>query len=398
MLIELALALILAKIMDEVFIRKKQPPVIGEILVGILFAGIAFILPQSIIVGDYSFPLTFDIKHPAFDFFAETGILLLLFLSGMETNLSDLKKSSKGGMLTGALGVLITFLFVFIFVFFLMGFGIQGSIVVATIFTATSVGVTVRTMMELGILNTKVGNTILTAAVADDVFGIILVTVVLSTGDLIALSIGLAAFFLGLYIVYKYNLMEKVMYSTDKNLHAQYSLIAISLGLMFLFAFFADLADIATITGAFFVGLFIGQSRTVRKIIEPIKIIGYALFIPLFFVKVGTLVDFHNLGYFNFALLGIIPMVFLGKIIGCSLGAKLGGVPGKDSFRVGVGMVPEMEVALIIATLVYGSGMFPETTGTGIITTTIIYVIISSITVPLLLKHLYRGKSSASAA
>ena len=398
MLIELALALILAKLVDEVFIRKNQPPVIGEILVGILFAGIAFLLPESIIVGDYSFPITFDIKHPAFDFFAETGILLLLFLSGMETNLKQLKKSSKAGLLTGALGVLITFLFVFLFVFFLMHFGLQKSIVVATIFTATSVGVTVRTLMELGLLNTKVGNTILTAAVADDVFGIILVTVVLSTGDLVALAIGLFVFFLGIYLVYKFDLMEKVMDATDNNLHAQYSLISISLGLMFLFAYFADLANIATITGAFFVGLFIGQSRTVRKIIGPLKMIGYALFIPIFFVKVGTLVDFQHLGYFNLWLLAIIPIVFAGKITGCFLGSKIGGLPNKESFRVGVGMVPEMEVALIIATLVYASGIFPEVIGVQIITTTILYVIISSITVPILLKHLYMGGSYASAS
>ncbi len=398
MLIELALALILAKLVDEIFLRKNQPPVIGEILVGILFAGIAFLLPDSIIVGDYSFPITFDIKHPAFDFFAETGILLLLFLSGMETNLKQLKKSSKAGLLTGALGVLVTFLFVFLFIFFLMHFGLQKSIVVATIFTATSVGVTVRTLMELGLLNTKVGNTILTAAVADDVFGIILVTVVLSTGDLVALAIGLLVFFLGIYLVYKFDLMEKVMDATDNSLHAQYSLISISLGLMFLFAYFADLANIATITGAFFVGLFIGQSKTVRKIIGPLKMIGYALFIPIFFVKVGTLVDFQHLGCFNLWLLAIIPIVFAGKIAGCFLGSKLGGLSNKESFRVGVGMVPEMEVALIIATLVYASGIFPEVVGVQIITTTILYVIISSITVPIILKYLYRGRKYESAS
>ncbi len=398
MLIELALALILAKLVDELFIRKNQPPVIGEILIGILFAGIAFLLPESIIVGDYSFPVTFDIKHPAFDFFAETGILLLLFLSGMETNLNQLKKSSKAGLLTGTFGVLVTFLFVFLFLFFPMHFGLQQSIVVATIFTATSVGVTVRTLMELGLLNTKVGNTILTAAVADDIFGIILITVLLSTGDLLALAIGLFIFFLGIYIVYKFDLMEKVLEITDKNLHAQYSIISISLGLMFLFAYFADLANIATITGAFFVGLFIGQSRTVRKIIGPLKMIGYALFIPIFFVKVGTLVDFQHLIYFNLWLLAIIPIVFAGKIFGCFLGSKIGGLRIKESFIVGVGMVPEMEVALIIATLVYASGIFLETIGVQIITTTILYVIISSIAVPLILKFLYGGKKYGSVA
>ncbi len=396
MLIELALALILAKIMDEIFIRKNQPPVIGEILVGIFFSAIAFLLPQSFIVGDYTFPLSFDIKHPAFDFFAETGILLLLFLSGMETNFSELKKAGKSGILTGALGVFITLILVFLFVYFIMDFTLQQSLVFATIFTATSVGVTVRTMMDLGILNTRVGNTILTAAVADDVFGIILVTVILGSGELIEIVMGMLIFFSFLYVVYKFKLMDRALRSVDRHLHGRYAIISFAIGFMFLFAFFADLANIATITGAFFVGLFIGQSREERKIVDPIKIIAYSLFIPVFFVKVGTLVDFKHIPGFNLLFLAVIPIVFIGKILGCFTGSKIGGLTSKESLRVGVGMVPEMEVALVIATLAYASGIFGEALGTQIITLTILYVIISSITVPLLLKNMYREEKHAS--
>ena len=396
MLIELALALILAKIMDEIFMRKKQPPVIGEILVGIFFSAIAFLLPQSFIVGDYTFPLTFDIKHPAFDFFAETGILLLLFLSGMETNFSELRKAGKVGMLTGALGVFVTLLLVFLFVYFIMRFPFQQSLVMATIFTATSVGVTVRTMMDLGILNTRVGNTILTAAVADDVFGIILVTVILGSGELIEIIVGMAIFFLGLYIVYRFKLMDKALTYVDRYLHGRYAIISFAMGFMFLFAFFADLANIATITGAFFVGLFIGQSREERKIVDPIKMIAYSIFIPVFFVKVGTLVDFNHLSGFNLLFLGIIPIVFLGKILGCFIGSKMGKLTTKESLRIGVGMVPEMEVALVIATLAYASGIFGDVIGTQVVTLTIIYVIISSITVPIMLKSMYGEREHAS--
>ncbi len=389
MLIELALALILAKVMDELFMRARKPPVIGEILVGVLFSAIAFLLPESFIVGDYVFPINFDVEHPAFDFFAQTGILLLLFISGMETNFDDMKKAGKGGILTGSLGVLLTFLLVFLFSTYVLHFTTHQAAIFSTIFTATSVGVTVRTMMDLGILNTRVGNTILTAAVADDVFGIILVTMVLSAHEIVALTIGLIIFFLVMYLIYKFNVMDRLMEYADRNLHAQYALVSIALGFLFLFAFFADMVNIATITGAFFVGLFIGQSRTERKLIYPFRIIAYSLFIPVFFVKVGTLVDFEYLPSFNPILLAIIPIVFFGKIVGCFLGARVGGMDKKDSFRVGVGMVPEMEVALVIATLAYASGVFPEWIGTQIITLTIIYVIISSLTVPLMFKKLY---------
>ena len=392
MLIELALALILAKIMDEIFIRIRQPPVIGEILVGIFFSLFVFFVPSEISFVNYHFSLNLDVYHPAFDFFADMGIIFLLFLSGMETNISDLKRSGKAAMLTGALGVLVTFSFGFTFALYFLGFSMKQAMVLGTIYTATSVGVTVRTMMDMNILNTRVGNTILTAAVADDVFGIILVTIVLSMGEVIEIAIGLTLFFLAIYLLAKYGFIEKIMNHADNFLHTPFGLVSVTVGIMLLFAYFAQLARIAAITGAFFAGLFVGQSTQERKIINPLRAIAYGIFIPIFFVKVGVLVDFDLLSHFNPLLLLILPLVFTGKIIGCGLGAKLGGMNMKESIRVGIGMTPEMEVALVIATLAYGSGIFPMAIGSAIIATTIIYVVTSSITTPLVLKRLYGGK------
>ena len=392
MLIELALALILAKIMDEIFIRKRQPPVIGEILIGILFSLTAFLLPPSIHFVNYEFSLNLDIHHPAFDFFADMGILFLLFLSGMETNLEDFKKSGKSAMLTGAFGVLITFLLGFLFSLYFLSFDLKSGMVFGTIYTATSVGVTARTMMDMGILNTRVGNTILAAAVADDVFGIILVTVVLSSGEFIEVIIGITLFFLALYAISKYKSIEKIMSHADNFLHTPFGIVSIAIGTMLLFAYFAQLSKIAPITGAYFAGLLIGQSHQSRKIIAPLRAIAYAVFIPIFFVKVGILVDFNLISSYNILLLGVIPLVFIGKIIGCGLGAKLSGMNIKESLRVGVGMTPEMEVALVIATLSYSSGIFGAAMGTAVITTTILYVVISSIVTPITLKKLYEKK------
>ncbi len=394
MLIELALALILAKIMDEIFIRIKQPPVIGEILVGIIFSLFVFFVPSEVNFVNYHFSVNLDVNHPAFDFFADMGIIFLLFLSGMETNISDLKKSGKAATLTGVLGVLVTFSLGFAFAIYFLRFSLKQALVLGTIYTATSVGVTVRTMMDMNILNTRVGNTILTAAVADDVFGIILVTLVLSMGELVELAIGLSLFFLAIFLLARYGFIEKIMSHADNFLHTPFGLVSIAVGIMLLFAYFAQLAKIAAITGAFFAGLFVGQSTQERKIINPLRAIAYGIFIPVFFVKVGILVDFNLLSQFNFLLLLILPLVFVGKIIGCSLGARLGGLNSWEAILVGVGMTPEMEVALVIATLAYGSGIFPMAIGSAIIATTIIYVVISSIVTPLLLKRLYGGKNA----
>ena len=117
-------------------------------------------------------------------------------------------------------------------------------------------------------------------------------------------------------------------------------------------------------------------------------------FIPIFFVNVGTLVDIPMLKNFNPYLFAIIPIVFAGKIIGCAIGARTGGVNMKDALRIGVGMVPEMEVALVIATLAYGKGIFGQPLGSQIMALTITYVIISSLTVPIMLKKLYRSKEA----
>jgi Kef-type K+ transport system membrane component KefB len=394
MLIELALALILVKLVDEVFVRKNQPPVIGEILVGVGFSLLAFLLPSEFTFVNYSFSLNLDINHPAFDFFADMGIIFLLFISGMETKISDFKKSGKNAMLTGTLGVIITFTLGFGFALSLIGFSLHQAMIFATIFTATSVGVTVRTMMDMKILNSEVGNTILAAAVADDIFGILLVTVVLSNGNIFELVIGLAAFFIVLFLLEKYGIIEKIMNAADNIIHVPYGLVSITVGIMLLFAFFAGLVHMAPITGAFFAGLFVGQSTQERKIIDPLRVIGYAIFIPIFFVKVGILVDFALLPHFNPLFLAVLPLVFAGKIIGCGLGARLSGMKTRHALSVGVGMTPEMEVALIIASLAYSSGLFSLADSTAIITTTIIYVIASSLLTPVLLKKMYGNVKS----
>jgi len=396
MLLELALALILAKVMDELFIRKNQPPVIGEILIGILFSVSLFILPEKVNLFNYEFPVSLEISHPAFDFFADMGILFLLFLSGMEINFESMKKSGRAALLTGGMGVFVTFALGLLFGIYFLGLTLQQAVVLGTIYTATSVGVTVRTLMEMNILRSQVGIVILTAAVADDILGIILVTIVLSTGEIAELTAGLLIFFLVLYILSKYGIIKKLMVHADEFIHTPFGLVSFSVGLMLLFAYFAEVSKIAGITGAFFAGLFIGQSAQKRKIINSVKAIAYSIFIPIFFVKVGTLVDLNLLSSFNFYLLLLIPLVFAGKMIGGSIGSKMGGLKLKDAIRVGVGMTPEMEVALVIASLAYGSNIFGASMGSQIITVTIMYVIISSMAVPFILKYLYKGEEPST--
>ena len=388
MILELALAIILAKVMDEIFIRIKQPPAIGEILVGVLFSILMIFTPFKFVFLGHEFSFALDLPHDAFDFFAEFGIIILLFLSGMELDIDAIKRSGKAAVMIGGMGVGVTMGIVAVFSFFVLGFSFQQALIYGTIFVATSVGVTARTLMDMGILSSRVGAAILTAAVADDVFGIIAITLVLGRGEMVEVAAGMAIFFAVLYLIYRKNIVERSVKMAEEKLHTPYALVSISIGIMLLFAYFAEISHIAPITGAFFAGLLLGQTREREIVIGHLRTIGYSIFIPVFFVKVGTLMDFSHIIEISPFLLLTIPLVFIGKFAGCSVGARMGGLSWREASMVGIGMMPEMEVALVIATLAYSSGAFQGALGTQVIAITILYVIVSSLIVPLLLKSM----------
>ena len=371
LLLMLGLALLLAKLFGEAFERIGQPSVIGEILVGVVIG--------HQVLGPW---LGIDVGGHVFHAFATVGIMLLLFLSGLEVELKKLKETGKLAVFVAIGGVLLPFA---------GGYAIgmwqfndtYVAMLLGAILTATSVGVTARILMEAKVLDTKAGSTIIGAAVIDDILGILVIVVVSSialTGGVSFEALGLLSlkmlvfFFLtvvvGLMVINRLtNLFEKM--GTAK------AFIALSLTMVFLFGVFAESVQIAAITGAFIAGMLIGETPFRRRAIEEVETIGYGFFIPLFFVWVGTWIDFEAfaglaliftdfnafMGSTVMLMIMLIVVALLSKLIGCGLPAKLMGCSTKEATLIGVGMIPRLEIGLVVAAIGISAGMAGEATG-----------------------------------
>jgi Kef-type K+ transport system membrane component KefB len=394
-----ALALIFARIFGYLFHRVKQPAVIGEIVAGIILGGLAitFFSGKTFQVFDYSLVLnTINYNSEYFAFIAEIGILFLLFISGLEIRVSRLKKTSKTSSCVAVGGVILPFLLGFISGMFL-GFGTQESIVIGLILVATSVGVTARTLMDLDIIDTDSGAAILGGAVIDDVIGILLLAFAIgieSAIDAVWVGVRIAIFFL-IFLYLGLKVIDKILDLGEK-IHLPRSFLSFSLAILLIYVYFADKAGLSGIIGAFVAGVIIGQNFRSKQIEEDFKTIGYGFFIPLFFVWVGALLwsgEYGNVDALTqIAIISIVVITvsILGKIIGSGLGAKIAGMTNRESLQVGVGMVPRMEMALIIAAAAISHGFITGFIAHQILVVTILMVVITTLITPFLIKVTFK--------
>ena len=389
----IALALIFARILGYLFSKIHLPSIIGEIIAGFCLggAGLGLLSQKSFLVFNWGITLPeINFGTSEFEIFADIGILFLLFLSGLETDLLQLKKMGKASVFSAIGGVILP-LILGIVAGLYFGYTIQIAVVIGLMLVATSVGVTVRTLMNLDALDTKSGITILGAAVYDDIIGIILLVFLLGIGDPFVLSISLIIYFL-VFCLLGLKIMNKILNLGDR-IKLPYSLISISLAIVLIYAFFAAQCGITTIIGGFIAGLLIGNTIIgSKRIVEEIKVIGEAFFIPLFFVWVGATVDltvFLSVGIFAFV---IIIIAIIGKIIGCGIGAKLGGMTNLESLQVGVGMVPRLEMALITVLIAVEHNIISNFEAEKIKAVTIIVCIITAIVTPFLIKLVLNKK------
>ncbi|MBS3801675.1 MAG: cation:proton antiporter [Candidatus Thermoplasmatota archaeon] len=350
----LALALICARIFGYIFTKLKLPSVIGEILAGVFLGGLSLTIfnGQSISLFGFSWSVP-ELSYISleFDFLAEIGILLLMFISGLSTSLSQLKSMGKTSTMV-ALGGVIVPLGLGFSTGILFGFGHQESLIIGLMLVATSVGVTVRTLMDIHKLDTNAGAAILGGAVIDDVLGIVLLAFVVGTDPFLYIVLKIVLFFI-LFVYLGLKIIDKIL-GLGEYIHLPKAFLSISLSLFLLFSFFADRFGISGIIGAFIAGLLIGQSIKSRKIVDDVQTLGYGFFVPLFFIWIGAkliigIVDdfasFSSIAFFAFI---IILVAIAGKIIGCGIGARLSGSSFKESVQIGIGMIPRMELALII--------------------------------------------------
>ncbi|MGC8816982.1 MAG: cation:proton antiporter [Candidatus Hadarchaeum sp.] len=390
-LLYLAVFLIAARVGGALSLKLGQPEVFGELIAGILIGpSVAGAISQSIL----GFSLCVVPGTPAGQFMSllgEIGIIMLMFIAGLSIEVEEFRRAGRPSTVVAASGVVVAFLLGFgaasFFGWTTLEAGFAGGVLVAT-----SVGITVRTLMELHVLHTKVGLTILAAAVIDDVLGIIILSVLsgmafggisfMGMAEVIALMV---VFFLAV-ILLGFRIVPRVL-SYASRFAADEIVLSVALAIVFVISAMAEKVRIAAITGAFLVGLITSRSQFADSIRGKVATVGYGLLIPLFFVNMGVETDLQALGAVSVLAVVFLAIAMFSKIAGCGLGALLSGFGVKDSLRVGVGMMPRAEVALIMASIGVKAGVV----GQSLLSMTVMVVLLTSLVTPVLVKIAFKG-------
>lgn len=387
---DLAIIMVAAKIMGLAVRKLNVPQVVGEILAGL-------IIGPSV--------LGFVQQSDFLSQMAEIGVILLMFSAGLGTNLRDMAKTGFTAFLVACMGVFVPLLCGTLLYMAFYGFDSIGSaefykaLFIGTILTATSVSITVKALAEMGKLKTKLGTLIVSAAIIDDVIGIIVLTMVVGmstgkggSGQIIAVAVRSALFF-----VFSGGI-GFVIYKIFKRLDAKYKhtqrIPILGLALCMFMAYAAErYFGVADITGAFVAGIILCNIQDADYIERKMNINSYMLFGPVFFAGIGLKTDVSHISpdiiLFSvcFVIVGLIA-----KIIGCGVTARLSRYSFGDSFKVGVGMMTRGEVALIVAQ----KGLSAKIIKPVFFTPVILLIIVSSILTPIALKMLYgRDKNPA---
>lgn len=366
-LVHLAVILLLANIGGLVSKKFKQPAVLGQIIVGMVL-GLGFMENTEFITG-----------------FAEIGVIFLMFIAGLETDVDELRASSKSSSMIAIGGVVVPMLFVG-----LASYAIHPDVGVAIfmgiVSTATSVSISVQTLREIGQLRTKQGITILGAAIIDDIVGIILLTLLIgvlkpSTDTHFLLVVGKIVLFFAMTFVIGY-VIKKFLDHYCEKIDLNDHIVTYAAVLCLLLAFVSEELGVAAITGAYFSGVVFSMTTVRHKVSHEINQIASTFFTPVFFVSIGMSVDLVSA--MQALLIGLILIIpgSIGKVIGSGYGAKLTGFNTHQALQIGIGMVPRAEVAIIIANLGVRMQIITEKELAGVI----LMVVVTTLLTPSLLK------------
>ncbi len=387
---DLAIIVIFAKVFGLIARKLKAPQVVGEIIAGLLVG------PSVLGI----------VKLNSFlDICAGIGVVLLMFSAGLGTNLKQLLHTGVRALLIACAGVLVPLIGGTLLYMAFYGFAAVGTpqfftaVFIGVIMTATSVSITVETLKELGKLQTELGTTILSAAIIDDVIGILVLTFVIgfknpdSNPGFVALST-LAFFALSIILGF---VIYKVFKVIDKRWPHTRRIPILALALCFGLSYVAEkYFGIADITGAYVAGIILSRLHDADYIEEKMDINSYMIFGPIFFASIGLKTHIEGITWelvlFSAAF---VAVALVAKIIGCGAMSRLCGFRGTDTLKIGVGMMTRGEVALIVAQRGLTEGMISS----AYFTSVILLIIVSSILTPILLKLLYaKDKKPVEAA
>jgi Kef-type K+ transport system membrane component KefB len=380
----IGLALLVAILLGQIFDRLKMPPLLGQILGGLLVGNLLFTGFLGNLEGaELHLPVFTD---EAFEVFGTVGILFLMFLTGLEIKESDLIQAGKHSFVT-AMGGMGLPLGAGVLLATGLGWSLKQSLVLGLIMAPTSIGITAVTLVDLNRLRTREGLTMMGAAIFDDVMVIIGLAIILATGSIGFITVKIVGFFLLIWVVGRY-LLPRIA-AAGYGMALKGGGAALMVVVCIFAAFLAESLQVAAVTGAFLAGMFLSSSAVKKEISRDIESVASCLFIPLFFFLVGSRIDISALIQSGLTLLLIIPVSMISKIGGSFLGAWISGLEARQAFPVGVGMSPRLEFPIIISLLAVMDGIFSGDQAHELLGLTIGIVVSSIILTPLLLKYIY---------
>lgn len=407
-LLPLALILLVCKSFAIICRKIGLPQVIG-FLVGGLLLGLIKLIPNQQIFTDTS--------AEGLGFLAKIGVILIMFSAGLGTDLKQVKSTGIKSIIITSAGVIVPMGLGFIVsVLFNGGFAnistnYLESLSYGCILTATSVSITVATLKELNKLNSPMGTCIVSAAILDDIIGVVVLSVVIgldhgaNAGEaatktayfvniLNNLGLGLALSSIICIILYfvifiTLGILVSKFFSYLAKKYDHHRRIPIfSLALCFIYSWFAEeLFGVADITGAFLAGILLSTNYDKSYIDTKADTFSNLIFTPVFFANIGINIELGSVNS-QFIIFGILFMVcgLIGKFIGCGATAKICGFSFKESASIGVGMMVRAEVALVCA------DKLKDVINPQITTFVVLLILISSLTAPIFLKLLNKNK------
>lgn len=370
--------------------RLGQPAVLGQLLAGLLLG--------PTLVNILGWPL---FSEPAMAQsirdLANIGVILLMFIAGLETDLAQLRRVGLAAF-NGAVGGVVIPFAGGLWLSQAFGFPLWESIFIGTVLTATSVSISAQTLMELGRLKEKEGMAILGAAVIDDVLGLLLLSMVVAlsprsgggaeaaggAADVAVLAVRVAVYFAVAIAVGR--LFPRILHAMFK-LDGRKGVLAFSMVSMAAFSWAAEaLGGVAAITGAYLAGVMVARTEQRESVEEQIKPLSYAFLVPIFLASIGLTADARGIaGSWDFALLLTLVAVAT-KALGGAFGARTARFTWLESWRFGVGMVSRGEVALIVAAIGLESGVIDER----IFAITVFMTLVTTMVTPVLLRWTFR--------
>ncbi|EGL18577.1 MULTISPECIES: cation:proton antiporter [unclassified Paenibacillus] len=380
LIFQLAIILLASKLAGDISVRLGQPSVLGKLLIGIVLGpNLLGLVSNTDVLQEIS----------------QIGVILLMFIAGLETDTEEFKRTGKASGYVGIAGIIVPFGLGYLAGILLNQSPLEASFL-GLLLSATSVSISVQALKEMGKLKSREGTTILGAAVIDDVLVIIALAFLMSMagGDVnLGLIVVKKVVFFAAALLFAWKAVPWIL-KKFAPLRVTETVLSAALIICFGYAYFAEYAGVAAIIGAYIAGVAISLTNYKHEVFEKVETISYSIFVPVFFTSIGITVQFQGISS-SIGLIVILSLLAIAtKLAGSAIGARLAGFKWRSSLAIGAAMVSRGEVALIIAAIGQESGLLSEE----MFAVIVVVVLVTTIVTPPMMKLFFSEKSAPAAA